>query len=94
MSELTIEDKARLWDELTDRIAEVRARYESPRTQNTFNSVFSNGMLAGLQVIESEFDDLTEFRVDKPHMPGSDVKHLIDDRSSTSSVLRPTPSGS
>ena len=80
MNELSAEAKVAIFDELKERIDVVRSRYESRRGNETFNSVFSNGVLAGLQIVESDLDLLVEFAVDQPHALGSDASHLVDDR--------------
>lgn len=79
-SQLSTDEKARLFDMLTERIKVVRERYEWKGKTGTFNSVFSNGVIAGLRVVEEDFDHLMEFEIDKPH-PLTDLSHLVDDRS-------------
>jgi hypothetical protein len=78
LDNISTEEKARIFDLLTERIATVRERYERPRTSETFNSVYANGVLAGLSIVKQDFH-LVQFEIDKPH-PLTDVGHLVDDR--------------
>lgn len=71
--------KARIYDDLTRRVAIVQALYDAPRGGSTFNSVFSNGVLAGLRIVSNAFDIADDFPLDTPH-PLTGVDHLIDDR--------------